>query len=62
LHTVMWIREDEPVQMIEDVCKEEIWRGPQGALLPSFSIWCVLYTSFPFSFALLSPYVVSSHC
>jgi hypothetical protein len=30
LHTVMWIREDEPVQMIEGVCKEEIWRGPQG--------------------------------
>jgi hypothetical protein len=29
LRTVMWIREDKPVQMIEDMCKEEIWRGPQ---------------------------------
>jgi hypothetical protein len=33
LCTVMWIREDEPVQMIEDVCKEEIWRGPQGTVV-----------------------------
>jgi hypothetical protein len=33
LCTVMWIREDKPVQMIEDVCKEEIWRGPQGTVV-----------------------------
>jgi hypothetical protein len=33
LRTVMWIREDEPVRMIEDVCKEEIWRGPQGTVV-----------------------------
>jgi hypothetical protein len=29
----MWIREDEPVQIIEDVCNEEIWRGPQGTVV-----------------------------
>jgi hypothetical protein len=33
LRTVMWIREDEPVRMIEDMCKEEIWRGPQGTVV-----------------------------
>jgi hypothetical protein len=33
LRTVMWIRADKPVRMIEDVCKEEIWRGPQGTVV-----------------------------
>jgi hypothetical protein len=27
LRTVMWVREDEPVTMVEDVCYEEIWAG-----------------------------------
>jgi hypothetical protein len=27
LRTVMWVREDEPVTMLEDVCNEEIWAG-----------------------------------
>jgi hypothetical protein len=27
LRTVMWVREDEPVTMVEDVCNEEIWAG-----------------------------------
>jgi hypothetical protein len=27
LHTVMWVREDEPVTMVEDVCNKEIWAG-----------------------------------
>jgi hypothetical protein len=27
LHTVMWVREDEPVMMLEDVCNKEIWAG-----------------------------------
>jgi hypothetical protein len=27
LHTVMWVREDKPVTMLEDVCDEEIWDG-----------------------------------
>jgi hypothetical protein len=27
LCTVMWVQEDEPVTMLEDVCNEEIWAG-----------------------------------
>jgi hypothetical protein len=27
LHTVMWVREDKPVTMFEDICNEEIWAG-----------------------------------
>jgi hypothetical protein len=27
LHTVMWVREDEPVTMLEDICNKEIWAG-----------------------------------
>jgi hypothetical protein len=27
LHTVMWVREDKPVTMVEDVCNKEIWAG-----------------------------------
>jgi hypothetical protein len=27
LHTVMWVREDMPIMMLEDVCNKEIWAG-----------------------------------
>jgi hypothetical protein len=27
LRTVMWVREDEPVTMLEDICNEETWAG-----------------------------------
>jgi hypothetical protein len=27
LRTVMWVREDEPVTMLEDICNKEIWAG-----------------------------------
>jgi hypothetical protein len=30
LRTVIWVREDEPLTMLEDFCNEEIWQGVPG--------------------------------